>query len=742
MNIWLLTTEYPPYYGGGISVYCDHTARMFAEKGDYVTVFIPDQKMESEEEEVIEGNIRIIRFKPGQHPIYRYMGYTAALSYDMAMRVENRIKEEGAPDIIESQDYTGLAYFLIHRKKELNKYLKSVPISINLHTPKFILDEIQQSPVYNFPHYWIGEMERYVLRSADVLISPSQFLKDTLFHKLKFDFPIFVIPNPYQVDEEENHQGEIVANTYRAGNMVFLGRVQYFKGIEHLINNLIPFWQKGLEMPLEVMGGDSYYHPKQMNFIDYLKKKYKKYVDEKLILFRGLLPPDQVKNGLERANLIFVPSLFESFSYAVIEAMSLGKIVLASDSGGQRELIQSGVNGFLFSHGDRAGFKESMDTFLRMNEADRMEMGKRAKEHVRALLSYDRIYPMKMEVWQDAIRQHRLSRTYSFIRPIPRIEKVEEGEVTLEKDLLSVVVPFYNMGKWIEETLNSLVKSDYINLEIILVNDGSTDEESVQILEELENKYPIRIIHKENGGLVSARNEGVKHVRGEFLAFLDADDKVDAKYYTKAVELLKHYENVSFVGCWTQYFEESDALWPTWDPEPPYFLVHNTLNSSALVYKTKDFLNHGWNDPDMVFGMEDYESAMKMVEAGYRGVVLTEPLFYYRIRKDSMSRQFNVDNQVYLYRLITEKHKEFYQQYAVEVFNLLNVNGPGYLYDNPTWELPRVGFVTNQSSGNVTFDSMAIPFEVKEKMVRLWGSRRFRKLLNIFFKLKLDRFLK
>ena len=108
------------------------------------------------------------------------------------------------------------------------------------------------------------------------------------------------------------------------------------------------------------------------------------------------------------------------------------------------------------------------------------------------------------------------------------------------------------------------------------------------------------------------------------------------------------------------------------------------INSSGLVYKKESFLKSGLNDPQFVYGMEDYDSVINLVKNGYRGVVIPEFLFCYRVRKNSMARKFNKSNRLYLYQLLSEKHKSFYDSFATEIFGLLNANGPGIYLDNPT----------------------------------------------------------
>jgi hypothetical protein len=97
----------------------------------------------------------------------------------------------------------------------------------------------------------------------------------------------------------------------------------------------------------------------------------------------------------------------------------------------------------------------------------------------------------------------------------------------------------------------------------------------------------------------------------------------------------------------------------------------------------------------MIFGMEDYESVVSMIKDGYRGVVLPETLWNYRVRKGSMARKFTMEKQLYLYRIISQKHADLFAKHASELSNLLNANGPGMKYDNPTmiYHLPAAGLI-------------------------------------------------
>jgi len=145
---------------------------------------------------------------------------------------------------------------------------------------------------------------------------------------------------------------------------------------------------------------------------------------------------------------------------------------------------------------------------------------------------------------------------------------------------------------------------------------------------------------------------------------------------------------VHFVGCWTKYFGQRKGSWPGFNPEPPYLLLHNMINSSAVVFKKNSFLTHGRNDPNFLYGMEDWDSVINMVANNCGGVVLPEFLFNYRVRKNSMARKFTRVKRLYLHSLIGKKHPELYRMYAVDLTNILQANGSSLNFDNPTLDLP------------------------------------------------------
>ncbi len=109
-------------------------------------------------------------------------------------------------------------------------------------------------------------------------------------------------------------------------------------------------------------------------------------------------------------------------------------------------------------------------------------------------------------------------------------------------ELVSVVIPIYNVEKYIMKTVESVIQQDYSNIEIILVDDGSPDN-SGKIIDELKKKDPrIICIHKENGGVSSARNVGIDAASGKYVTFIDGDDWVEPNYISYLLSLVLKYD--------------------------------------------------------------------------------------------------------------------------------------------------------------------------------------------------------
>lgn len=236
---------------------------------------------------------------------------------------------------------------------------------------------------------------------------------------------------------------------------------------------------------------------------------------------------------------------------------------------------------------------------------------------------------------------------------------------------VSVIVPVYNVERYIRKCLESLINQTLYDIEIIVVNDGSTDL-SKNIIEEYTNQYSnVKYYKKENGGLSDARNYGMKYATGEYIAFLDADDYIDHKTYEIMYEKAKK-ENSDIVECnfyWVYGKRKKKDIGEKYDGktemmEKARVVAWNKLYRRELIEKLQIEFPKGLQ-------YEDVEFFYKLVPYIEKVSFVKEPLIYYVQRKESLSNFQNektrdiftvLENVISFY-----KDKNLYEKYKEEV---------------------------------------------------------------------------
>ena len=709
MKIWYVTSEFPPSYGGGVGMYVDIISRLMSEAGHEVKVFVRDTE---DKVEIVNEKLTYVRFEASgdKSQAYSRLGYWTALAYQYYEVVRDYAEKEGAPDIIEAQDYNALSYYILQYRYLEKRFLEKTKIVVHLHTPTFELARINREPEYAFPTYWIGRMEKFCIEGADALVTQSEFLK----RNIQREFPekeICVIRLPYE------YRGEEIS--YECGEyLLYTGRLEYRKGIMQFIEQMVPLWESGNRTRLVALGGDTFFAPKEKNLGEIIKEKNKKWIDEGLLEFKKTVPPDEFNHMVAKAKGIVIPSIYENFPYTCVISMWQGCPMLVSKQGGQGEMVgETGEYGLVFDWEKEGDCTQKIEEFLRLSSTRLREMGEKAKVHIREICSAEKNVKEREAFFQGVLKKER-RKDFPILNARKRTERplgIEPGE----KGLLSIIICYYNLGDVVMETMESLAKIDYENHETIIINDGSTDRKSLERLDEIREKYPkVRIERIKNGGLANARNVGSRLAKGEYISFLDADDKVEPDYYRRCIEVLEQYENVSFVYSWLQYFEGSDGVWTTFNTELPYMLAGNMLSAFAVVRK-EDFLSFGQNRKAMEYGLEDYDGWLSMVQNGRNGVCIPEPLCLYRVRKESMTRVMSPNARMYLYKTLEEKHEELYREYGGEIYNLVNANGPGYLWGNQTWPQPKFGHI-------IEVEPQVVEKVVLQKQDACWNCEEYR----------------
>lgn len=209
------------------------------------------------------------------------------------------------------------------------------------------------------------------------------------------------------------------------------------------------------------------------------------------------------------------------------------------------------------------------------------------------------------------------------------------------KRLISVVIPCYNHGSYLEEAVESVLNQTYQDFEIVIVNDGSTDPFTIELLHSFD-KPKCKVLATENQGLPAARNNGIRTTTGEYICCLDADDRYHPEYFMKAVAVFEDDSQQEFgaVPAWVRFFGNEDILWKTTGHNTPGFATYqqglrNNIQSGTM-FRRVCWEKIGGFDESMTSGYEDWDFWIKMLDRQYRWYCIEEPLIYYRQKEKSM----------------------------------------------------------------------------------------------------------
>lgn len=257
----------------------------------------------------------------------------------------------------------------------------------------------------------------------------------------------------------------------------------------------------------------------------------------------------------------------------------------------------------------------------------------------------------------------------------------------MNKGLISVVVPIYNVENYLDKCIESIVSQTYENIEIILVDDGSKDNSSniADIWSSKDNR--IKVYHKKNGGLSDARNYGKNRATGEYICFIDSDDYIEKNMLKDMIGVINKYD-VDYVAC-NYFIDDGESIIKKAKLKNEIYIIdkkdifnslYNEFQFLSVIacnklYRTKLLLNIDYpvgkvNEDEFVI----YDLMAKSSKIAY----LNSCLYYYVKRNNSIMHTFNM-KRLEVIEVYETRANEFYKQkmkktyYYTRVFEFVTI---------------------------------------------------------------------
>lgn len=265
--------------------------------------------------------------------------------------------------------------------------------------------------------------------------------------------------------------------------------------------------------------------------------------------------------------------------------------------------------------------------------------------------------------------------------------------------LLSVIVPVYNVETYLNQCISSIINQTYENLEILLIDDGSTDRSGMICDQYAVKDTRIRVVHQENQGLSGARNVGTDLAQGQYVAYVDSDDWLDIHMYDELLRILQKHK-LDMVRC-AAFFsdgEKKEILSPKKEFQNQLFINEDVFKRYFdeflckvvwnAVYK-KDIVK-GILSPERCHSQDNYVSGMYLYRSK-RMMIIDKPLYYYRQNPQSITRSGNrrpLDICICTNKLIHDLQADgfsdtyflhlLYKKLARELFHFVRATNDGY----------------------------------------------------------------
>ena len=277
----------------------------------------------------------------------------------------------------------------------------------------------------------------------------------------------------------------------------------------------------------------------------------------------------------------------------------------------------------------------------------------------------------------------------------------------IKKSLVSIIIPCYNSGATIDRTIDSIESQTWKDVEIIIINDGSTEKLTIDKLSQISTNKNITLINQPNLGLASARNTGIAEAEGSYVMPLDADDWLEPDALTQML-LVANDEGPNVV-VYSDMKLKGDLTGLKKTFCNPFEQLFSNQLPYCMLFPRNILTESGGYDKDFVLGFEDWELNLRIIRENYRFHKIEKELFNYSVSKSGMLKSKSLKNFYVIFAQIRSKNIDSYR-----ITNLIR---------------------TGVNSKQVPSKRKLLVYLLTELAYRTLPKRFFRNFLNLYFRL-------
>ncbi|MGP1273102.1 MAG: glycosyltransferase [Phycisphaerales bacterium] len=654
MRICLISREFAPFFGAGIGTYAASWARALAAAGHEVHVLSREHRTRAgtltERGPDLFPGVRFHAVDPRLGPPRLDHNYPYARHSLAVLATLRRLHQRHPFDVIEYPEYWAEGHAISQARRTIGDLAPAVLVC-RLHMSSALCRDLDADRTY--PHYaaYLDIMEHESVAHADVVLSPSAELIDLtrsriLRHRYGQDLPRAAVLR-YPFDPDGLDDAAIPGPSEPGGPPLVLcvGRIERRKGQDVLAAAAALLAQRGVHARFAFVGPDTGSGP--------FGRSMRRSIEDRLpdglrsaVSFLGPLPRSQLGPLIRRAAVCVFPARWDNFPNTLLEAMSLGKAVVTTDAGGPGEIVQHGSSGLVCPPESPAALAEQIAAAL-ADDALRTRLGEAARARVAELCDPPGIVAQFESIIEAARTDGAGARRSA--RPVRAVDTDPE---------VSVVVPHYNLPEFLPETLESIRRQTFRSLEVIVVDDGSTRPDALELIGSLESTG-VRVVRRENGGLSAARNTGLHAARGRFVLPVDADDLLSPTFVEKAVAAMHAEPDLAYATALVSYFRETPARrFGGWVPvglHRDLLPIHNCAGCCMALFRREALESIGGYCTDLT-AYEDWDVYCALASSDARGVIIPEFLLHYRIRDNSLLRTEAEVRKQHLHAALLARH--------------------------------------------------------------------------------------